>query len=124
VQIDATEGQKSPQAGIVRPVRAGTGNRSAESPPSEVRSAGTGLVRVGHQVLRHLHDIPQPGAPLSVSELDRCRMASPIVRRPRQALLVEPAFGLSGTHWPHPIALGSLSSPSDHHASCPGTMVT
>jgi hypothetical protein len=39
-------------------------------------------------------------------------------------LLVEPAFGLSGTHWPHPIALGSLSSPRDHHASCPGTRVT
>ena len=38
-------------------------------------------------------------------------------------VLVEPTSAPSGTHWPHPIALGLLSSPSDHQASCPGARV-
>jgi hypothetical protein len=85
----------------------------------------TGLILMNVQFFTQLL-IPQPEAPLPVNLWAPLpgRLGLPVLRRPRRGPHVEPAFGLSGTHWPHPIALGSFSSPSDHQASCPGARVT
>ena len=84
MQFDATEGQKSPQAEKSTRSARGTCNWSPTSPPSGVRQVEAGRVESYRQVLRHRLDLPV------LWRLDR--------------VLVEPAFGLSGTCWPRFIA--------------------